>query len=151
MDKFKVTIYIESSFHGPAVRAAAGEWLIEYIKKDGSPETRQGILLKDMTTENALALELLRDALLRLKKPCSIRVNTECEHILNVMANHWLPQWEKNDWKNAKGKPVKNVELWQQCKELMQEHIVSFGDGTNSYKSVMQAEIKKEMERRESK
>lgn len=146
MDKFKVTIYIETPFHGPAIRQAAGEWLIEYIKPNGEPETRQGIISKDKTTENALALELLKVALGKLTKPCSIRVNTECDHILNVMRNYWLPQWEKNDWKNSKGKPVKNAELWQQCQELMQKHSISFSNDENSYGNVMRAEIRKELE-----
>lgn len=146
MDKFKVTIYIETSFHGPAIRQAAGEWLIEYIKPNGEPETRQGIISKGKTTENALALELLKVALGKLTKPCSIRVNTECDHILNVMRNYWLPQWEKNDWKNSKGKPVKNAELWQQCQELMQKHSISFSNDENSYGNVMRAEIRKELE-----
>lgn len=146
MDKFKVTIYIETSFHGPAIRQAAGAWLIEYIKTNGDPETRQGVIKEDKTTENALALELLKEALGKLTKPCSIRVNTQCEHILNVMENHWLPQWEKNGWRNAKNKPVKNVELWQQCQELMQRHCISFSNVKNSYGNVMQAEIRKELE-----
>lgn len=147
MDKFKVTIYIETSFHGPAIRQAAGAWLIEYIKTNGDPETRQGIISKEKTTENALALELLKVALEKLTKPCSIRVNTECDHILNVMRNYWLPRWEKNDWRNSKNKPVKNAELWQQCQELMMAHSVTFDNGENSYRKVMQADIKKEMER----
>lgn len=146
MDKCKVTIYLETSFHGPAIRKAAGEWLIEYIKTNGEPETRQGLIAKEKTTENALALELLKVALGKLTKPCTIRVNTECDHILNVMKNYWLPQWEKNGWRNAKNKPVKNTELWQQCQELMLEHSVTFGNGENSYRKVMQADIKKEME-----
>ena len=145
MDKFQVTIFIETSFHGPAIKRAAGAWLIEYIKTNGDPETRQGVIFKDKTTENALALELLKVALERLTKPCQIRVNTECDHILNVMQNHWLPQWEKNDWKNAKGKSVKNVELWQQCQELMLKHSICFSSEKNSYRNVMQADIRKEL------
>lgn len=147
MDKFEVTIFIETSLRGPAIRRAAGEWLIEYIKRTGEPETRQGILAKERTTENALALELLRDALSRLTKSCSVRVNTQCEHILNVMQNHWLPQWEKNGWKNAKGQPVKNEELWKECRALMLKHSVYFEKGESSYRDVMQREIRKEMEK----
>lgn len=146
VDRFQVTIFIETSLHGPAIRKAAGEWLIEYIKSNGDPETRQEVIAKEKTTENALALELLRDALKRLTKPCSVRVNTECEHILNTMGNHWLPQWEKNGWNNAKGKLVKNAELWQQCQELMMKHSISFSNEENSYRNVMQTEIRKELE-----
>ena len=114
------------------------------------PVTRQGLMLKEKTTENELSLELLREAFGRLVKECSVRVNTECGHVLNVMQNHWLPLWEKNGWKNAKGRPVKNAELWQQCRELMDRHVVSFGAGEHSYRKVMQADIKREMEKAEA-
>lgn len=144
-DKPQVNIYIETSLHGPAIRTAAGEWYVEYIKKNGEPETRNGIIWEESTTENALALELLRDALSILVKPCSVRVNTGCEHILNVMNHHWLAQWEKAGWVNAKGKLIKNMYLWQQCAELMREHAVSFENGWHSYRNKMQWELEKEV------
>lgn len=145
MDRFQVAIYIETSFHGPAVRDAAGEWLIEYIKTDGSPETRQGVICREKTTENALVLELMTEAFGKLTKPCSVRVNTGCEHILNVMNNHWLPQWEKAGWVSAKGKLIRNMYLWQQCAEAMREHVVSFENGWHSYRNKMQWELEKEV------
>lgn len=147
MEYFQVTIYIETSVHGPAIRKAVGMWLIEYIRNDGTPETRQGILKREKITENALVLELLKEAFSRLRKPCSVRVNTPCDHVLNVMKNHWLYQWEKNDWHNAKGKPVKNATLWQQCKQLIDRHCTSFDNEFNSYKAVMQGKIRKELEK----
>lgn len=147
MNDFRVTIYLETSFRGPAVRRAAGKWLIEYIKKDGNPETREGIILREKTTENALALELLKESLSKLTKSCSVRVNTGCSHILNTTRNYWLPQWEKNDWKNAKGKPVKNAELWKECAELMRKHSVCFGEENHSYRKVMQEDIQRKLEK----
>ena len=38
-----VTIYTETNLRGPAKRSGAGMWLVEYIRKDGTPETRQGM------------------------------------------------------------------------------------------------------------
>lgn len=144
MDRFEVTIYIETSIHGPAKRPAAGEYYIEYIRKDGTPETRNGFIREKMTTENTLALELLQEALKRLVKPCSVRVNTRCEYILNVMNNHWLSQWEKAGWVSAKGKLIKNMTLWQHCRDLMQDHTVAFESGMHSYRNQMLWEIEKE-------
>lgn len=144
MDKPAVNIYIETSLHGPARRPAVGEYYMEYIKKDGSPETRNAMIREDMTTENALALELLQAALERLVKPCSVRVNTRCGHILNVMDRHLLPQWEKAGWVTAKGKLIKNMTLWQHCRELMRDHAVTFEDGPHSFRMRMVWEIEKE-------
>lgn len=150
MKSFCVNIYIETSVRGPAVKRGAGEWLVEFIRGDGIPVTRSGILRKEKTNENALALELLKDAFSILTKSCSVRVNTQCEHILNTMQNHWLSQWKKNAWRNAKGKPVKNMELWKKCSELMENHCTEFSSGPHPYQMVMQMDIRKELENESS-
>lgn len=143
---FEVTIYLEVSFHGPAYRTAAGMWLIEYIKKDGSLETRQGMVCGKKMTENGLALEALTMAFDRLQKSCSIRVITRCDHILNVTGNHWLPQWEKNDWLTAKKKLVKNVIFWKKVAEAHRKHLVSYENTWNSYGEIMMNAMEKGLE-----
>lgn len=145
---FEVNIYLETSLHGPAVRSGAGEWLVEYIKTSGVPETRSGIIIQDKTTENALTLDLLKDALGILTRTCQIRIYTSCPHILNVMRNNWLAQWEKNGWINAKGNPVRNAELWRKCMELGRNHYIEMDSGYNSHSIEMQKDIKEAMERR---
>lgn len=145
---FDVNIYIITSIRGPAIRREAGEWIVEFVLRDGTPVTRSGMVYKDRTTENALVLELIRDALSILTKSCSVRVNTECEHVLNIMQNHMLPIWEKNGWNNARGNLVKNMELWQQCKGLMDNHLVEVDRSMHSYYMVMKEDVKKELERR---
>lgn len=147
MGEFHVNVYIETSASGPAIREAAGEWLVEYITSTGIPVTRGGTLWKERTTENALALELLKEALGVLAKTCSVRVNTQCRHILNTVNNHWLPQWEKHGWVNAKGKPVGNMELWQQVYALMGKHFLEVTSGWHEYREVMRHDIRKELER----
>lgn len=145
--EFKVNIYIEVYYTGPAVMDNAGMWLIEYIKSNGTPVTRSGIIKKDKTTENALVLELLAAALETLTKLCFVRVNTRCEHVLHTTQNHWLVQWKKNDWRNAKGREIKNKELWQKVSELMELHVVSFCNGEHSYRKRMLFDLVQIMER----
>lgn len=146
-----VTIYIETTIRGPARRNGTGMWLVEYIKQDGTPVTRpdedhqeDSIKYMEGTTENALTLELLIDAFSILTKSCSVRVNTQCEHVLNATQNYWLEQWAKNDWHKTNGKPVANADLWQQVYEYMQIHDVIFENEENNYRNVMQLEILKE-------
>ena len=144
---FQVNIYIETSVRGPRRGAAAGMWLAEYGKRDGTTETRSGVLYREDTTQNALTLELLNSALLILTKPCSVRVNTECTHVLNVMRNGLLPTWEKNGWINAKGEPVKNREAWERAVSLMSAHAVTVGNGWHGYLETMRRDIRKVMEK----
>jgi len=144
VETFNVSIYIETSIHGAAANRSAGMYLVEFITKKEIPITRTGWIKKDVkTTENAMTLTLIRDALSILTKPCCIRVNTRSAHILNVMQNHWLPQWKKNGWRNAKGNPVANQELWQQVSDLMDNHYVEFVSENHSYRMFMEEEIRK--------
>lgn len=145
MDIFNVNIYIETLVRGPKSKKAAGEWLVEFITRKGVTVTRSGIICKEEISENALTLELLKDAFSILTKNCSIRVNTQCGHVLGAIQNHWLTQWKKRDWVNAKGSPVANRELWQQVSELMEHHLVEFDSGWHPYREVMQGDIRREI------
>lgn len=126
MQLFNVTVYIVTDIKPPAKRQAAGAWFIEYFTGKGKLKKRAGGLYRRETTETALVLELIRDALERLIKPCSVSVNTQCNHVLSAVKNHWLKQWGEDGWENARGKPVKNAQLWQQVAEKMDKHCVSF-------------------------
>ena len=142
--EFRVNIYIETSFHGPSRRTmAAGIYVIEYIMRDGTEVTRQGIVCCKEVLENALALEALVLALERLDKTCSIRVNTECDHILYTIGNNWLSQWEKNEWRNAKNKPIKNKEFWEKIAGAQRKHMITVQKEKNKYQTLMADAMKK--------
>lgn len=142
-----VNIYIETAYRGPAKRRMAGAWIVEYLLQSGKPVTRGGILYADITTENEMTLLLLKHAFSILTKTCCVRVFTTCTHVLNTMENHWLWQWQKNNWKNAKEKTVSNAYLWQQCAALMEKHVTEWTDGGHSYRQCMCGRIRKEMAR----
>lgn len=148
---FNVNIYLETSVSGPAKKEAAGVWWVEC--ETGRPEPdfrrdfRMGTLWKEKTTENSLTLELLRDALFTLTRPCSVRVNTQCGLIVNATKKRreepgkrersWLDRWDESGWVNAKGLPVKNAGLWQQVRGRLGMHVVGFGSWLNPYRDEM--------------
>ena len=145
---YQVNLYIETSTKGPAKRKAVGMYLLEFIRENGEPFTRNGMIYMDSTTEDYLVLELLLEALKRITKSCSLAVFTANGHVFNVIKYHRLPQWEKNEWKNAKGKTSNNMLLWQQIKEYMDMHTVNITDADHSYKKFyMKSMIDKELER----
>jgi ribonuclease HI len=37
-----------------------------------------------------------------------------------------MPAWKARGWKTADKKPVKNLDLWQELDDLMQQHQISF-------------------------
>ncbi len=137
-----VNLYIETSIHGPAKKPGSYIYILECVR-NGEARTRDGRGAIGETTENALALTALAEAVQRITEPCSLRVFTRCEHILNVMGNHWARQWRKNGWRNAKGSPVKHAELWEKALCGLDRHCCLFTDEEHSYTRWMQEELKR--------
>ena len=121
-----VNIYITTSIRGPAKRNGGYGYVIEFIKKDGSPITRSGVGYEIKATENKLVLMALKAALKRLTKRCSALVFTKCEYVLSSYKNEWISEWKKNDWTNARGVKLSNWELWRDISELSTMHELSF-------------------------
>lgn len=148
-----VRIFIESTWKGPAKRDGVAMWLVEYMRGD-EPITRQGFVHLEDGTEAQGNLMAMINAFFILRKSCSASVFTQCEHILNTVGNHWHIQWMKNDWHNAKGKPVKNADLWKMLIEKTSDHAYSVQNGSHEYQNLMLSEAQKEYEqwktRRES-
>lgn len=142
-----VNIYIETAYKGPAKRRMTGAWLVEYLLQSGKPVTRGGIIYADITTENEMALRLLQQAFSILTKTCCVRVFTGCTHVLNTMRNHWLWQWQENNWKNARDKQVGNADLWKAVAALLEKHVTEWTDEEHSYRQCMLGRLQKEMER----
>ena len=147
-----VTIYLETSIHGPARRDGAGAWLIEYINSKGEPVTRpidknEEIIYLENTTEATLNLELLADALPILTKACQVRINTKCEHILQAINNEWVNVWSRDEWKKANGTEIKNADLWRQVYEYMNIHEVFAEYSDSKYRTMMSKDIIEELRR----
>ena len=137
-----VNIYIETSFHGPARKDGEYLYLLECIR-NGAPATREGRGAMERATENQLALTALAEALGRLNCPCELRIYTTCQHIINAMQNSWARQWQKNEWRNAKGTPVKNADLWEKNLQELDPHRYLFTDEHHEYRQWMQSEFRK--------
>jgi ribonuclease HI len=66
------------------------------------------------------------EALSRLKYPCKVLLYSDSAYLVNCFNNRWYEGWQRNGWKNSKGQPVENQDLWQRLLELMQKHDVSY-------------------------
>lgn len=75
------------------------------------------------TTNNRMELRAVIEALSTLRRRCRVTVHTDSEYVRKGMTE-WLPAWKRRGWRTADGKPVKNVELWQQLEHLSGQHEV---------------------------
>ena len=145
MNRPEINIYIETSNRGPRVQMGAYLYIVERINDKGDPKTEAAFCFQ-MGTENTMVLIALIRALARIQEPASLRVFTRCGHVLHSLQNHRPVQWHKNGWKNAKGKPVHNAELWEKVLQAIEAHIYTVTDQKHSYQDWMQFEIDKKIE-----
>lgn len=135
-----VTIYIETSIHGPAKKAGKYIYILECMR-EGVPVTREGRGSAEETTENQLVLIALRDALKRLNCRCAVVIYTNSGHIAGAINNRWPATWKKNGWKSARGRPVKNADLWKEGMELLEQHMYLCDTDSHSYSEWMKNQL----------
>lgn len=74
------------------------------------------------TTNNRMELMGVISALESLKEPCQVTVFTDSQYIANAFTQKWLENWQKNGWKTAGKKAVKNKELWERLLKQAEIH-----------------------------
>jgi len=78
------------------------------------------------TTNNRMEIQAVIEALQLLKEPCKATVYSDSAYVVNCFQQNWLKGWLRNGWKNSKGQPVENQDLWQSLWALMQKHTVAY-------------------------
>ena len=74
------------------------------------------------TTNNRMELNGVIKGLETLKEPCLVKIFTDSKYISDAFNKGWIDNWQKNGWKTAAKKPVKNKELWLQLVDLAEKH-----------------------------
>ncbi len=77
------------------------------------------------TTNNRMELQGAISALNALKKPSYIVLTTDSVYVKDGITK-WIFNWQKNGWKTANKKPVKNAELWQDLITALKPHDVEW-------------------------
>lgn len=138
----QVNIYTASTIRGPRRRSGRIGYILEYIPEHGDKATVGKIESVEDMTEQQAALTVINHALKRITGDCQICIFTECEAILTSYKSY-LPGWIKNDWKNAKGKPVKNASEWQEMTDLLNARPCELVKGAHEYRKWLLSEIER--------
>lgn len=77
------------------------------------------------TTNNRMELTATIEALRALKKSCQVKLTTDSEYVRRGVLE-WLAGWQRNGWKTADKKPVKNQDLWQALVTEMARHTIEW-------------------------
>jgi len=114
-----IKIYTDGSCIG---NPGPGGWAAIILNGD-----KQNIISgkKKNTTNNQMELMAAIKALVFLKKKQKIRIYTDSNYVKEGITN-WIKIWEKNNWKTADKKNVKNVDLWKKLKELVKSNKIEW-------------------------
>lgn len=77
------------------------------------------------TTNNQMELLAPIKALRSLKEKSEVTIFTDSQYAKKGITE-WILTWQKNNWKTANKKPVKNKELWQELLSETQKHRVKW-------------------------
>ena len=76
-----------------------------------------------LTTNNRMELMAAIQALEALNRPSRVQLHTDSTYLLNGITK-WVAGWQRNGWRTAARKPVKNEDLWRRLVEAMNGHEV---------------------------
>ena len=77
------------------------------------------------TTNNRMELTAVIEALRVLKRPCAVTLHTDSKYVQQGISE-WVKNWQRNGWKTAARKPVKNADLWMILVEEAERHEIDW-------------------------
>ena len=116
----KVDLYTDGACSG---NPGAGGWGAVLIYNGIEKEISGGF---PDTTNNRMEIYAVIAGLKCLKTDCEVNVYSDSAYTVNAINAGWLDGWMKNGWKKADGKPVLNVDLWQELYPLSCRHKLTF-------------------------
>lgn len=118
--KKKVVLYTDGACSGnPGIGGYGGILIYGDFKREYSGYETE-------TTNNRMEVLAVIEGLKRLKYPCIVDVYSDSAYTVNAFSNGWIYAWKKSGWKKADGKPVLNVDLWEELYALVSTHEVTF-------------------------
>jgi ribonuclease HI len=78
------------------------------------------------TTNNRMELRSVIEGLTALTRPMRVTVHTDSTYIQHAFEKGWLAGWQRNGWRTAGKKPVKNQDLWERLAAEVARHDVEF-------------------------
>ena len=115
----RVQLYTDGACSG---NPGPGGWGVLMLWNDHEKELCEG---EFETTNNRMELMAAIMGLESLKRGMAVDLYTDSTYVRDGITK-WIHGWEKNGWKTAARKPVKNVDLWQRLETAVGDHQVEW-------------------------
>jgi ribonuclease HI len=120
MARKRVEIYTDGACSG---NPGPGGWAAVLRYGDHVKEISGG---ERETTNQRMELTAVLNGLRCLKEPCEVTVFSDSAYVINCFRQRWYLTWRRNGWKNSKGEPVQNRDLWERLLSEVERHRVRF-------------------------
>ena len=114
-----VVVYTDGACSG---NPGPGGWGVILISGGHRKELSGG---EPHTTNNRMELMVAIAALEALKKPSRVELHTDSIYLRDGITK-WVHGWQRNGWKTADKKPVKNAELWRALLAAKTPHAIDW-------------------------
>ncbi len=78
-----------------------------------------------MSTNNRMELMAAIEALNALSRPCRVTLSTDSRYVMDGLTK-WIKGWQRNGWRTADKRPVKNADLWQRLLDATAPHRIEW-------------------------
>jgi len=123
--KPEVEIYTDGACSGNPGKGGYGI-VLRYKTQGGEYVTKELSEGFEKTTNNRMELLASVVALETLKVPCKVTLTSDSKYLIDAIEKKWLDGWQKNNWKTASKKPVKNIDLWKRLIDAMERHEIKY-------------------------
>lgn len=92
------------------------------------------------TTNNRMELTAAIEALKHTEPGAEVKLHSDSAYVINAFVQNWFKGWAQRGWKNAKGQPVENQDLWRELYQLASQRRVEWikvkGHAGNHYNEI---------------
>ena len=131
------TIYTDGACSGNPGPGGWGAVIFDEREKQNNISGK----VKD-TTNNRMELTAPIMALKKIKPNSDVTIFTDSTYVKNGITE-WIKKWEKNGWKNASKKQVKNKDLWIKLNDLCKKNQITWkwvkGHSNNKHNNLADA------------
>lgn len=119
----KVNVYTDGACSG---NPGPGGWgVVLEFHHEGQLYTKELQGGELQSTNNRMEMRAVIEGLKILKEPCEVTVTTDSSYVKDGITK-WVHGWQRNGWKTAAKKPVKNKEIWIEMLEQTKRHQITW-------------------------
>ena len=118
-----IVIYTDG---GCSPNPGPGGWAAILISPAHGDYTRELSGYEPDATNNRMELTAAIMALRSLKRPSRVALYTDSQYLKKAFTDGWLKNWQRNGWRSANKKPVKNRDLWMELIDLADIHHIDW-------------------------